>query len=103
MEVSGSVFYSFKEKSWSVLLVKGYVQNDEVRAIRCENCKSTTEVLTANHHNPNLLLYGCKDAKCRHRMVRLDFDRQNASLKSPGMLEKSSKLCSAPSAMPIFS
>jgi hypothetical protein len=68
------MFFQFKEKSWSVLLVKGYVMNDQVRAPRCENCKSITEVLTANHNNPNLLLYGCKDTKCKHRLVRLDFD-----------------------------
>lgn len=107
IEASGSMFYSVKEKSWSVLLIKGYVLNDEVRAIRCENCKSTTEVLTANHHNPNLLLYGCKDTKCRHRMVRLDFDGQNASLRTEKietpMLEKPSDFCSSPSAISIFS
>ncbi len=68
------MFYHLREKSWSVLLVKGYVMNDQVRAPRCENCKSTTEALTANHNNPNLLLYGCKDTKCKHRLVRLDFD-----------------------------
>jgi hypothetical protein len=68
------MFYQFKEKSWSVLLVKGYVMNDQVRAVRCENCKSITEALTANHNNPNLLLYGCKDTKCKHRLVRLDFE-----------------------------
>ncbi len=70
------MFYSIKEKSWSVLLIKGYVSNDQVRAKRCENCKSTTEVLAANHSNPNLLLYGCKDSKCKHRMLRLDFDNE---------------------------
>jgi hypothetical protein len=68
------MYYNYREKSWSVLLVKGYVRNDQVRAERCENCKSTTEVLTANHGNPNLLLYGCKDSKCKHRMLKLDFD-----------------------------
>jgi len=68
------MYYNYKEKSWSVLLVKGYVRNDQVRAERCENCKSTTEVLTANYGNPNLLLYGCKDSKCKHRMLRLNFD-----------------------------
>jgi hypothetical protein len=68
------MYYNYKEKSWSVLLVKGYVRNDQVRAERCENCKSTTEVLTTNHGNPNLLLYGCKDSKCKHRMLKLDFD-----------------------------
>jgi hypothetical protein len=70
------MFYSFKEKSWSVLLVKGYVLNDQVRAVRCENCKSKTEVLTSNFNNPNLLLYGCQDNKCRHRFVRLAFEGQ---------------------------
>lgn len=68
------MFYSIKEKSWSVLLVKGYVLNDQVRAVRCENCKSTTEVLTGNYNNPNLLLYGCRDSKCKHRLLRLAFD-----------------------------
>lgn len=68
------MYYNYKEKSWSVLLVKGYVRNDQVRAERCENCKSTTEVLTANYGNPNLLLYGCKDSKCKHRLLRLNFD-----------------------------
>ncbi len=68
------MFYSFKEKSWSVRLVEGYVLNDQVRAERCENCKSTAEVLAANHNNPNLLLYGCRDSKCKHRLVRVDLD-----------------------------
>jgi hypothetical protein len=68
------MYYNYKEKSWSVLLIKGYVRNNQVRSERCENCRSTTEVLTANHGNPNLLLYGCKDTKCKHRMLKLDFD-----------------------------
>lgn len=63
-----------KEKSWSVLLIKGYILDDQVRAKRCEHCKSITEVLTKNYNNPNLLLYGCKDSKCRHRLLRLDFE-----------------------------
>jgi hypothetical protein len=65
---------SVKEKSWSVLLIKGHVLNNQVRAERCENCKSTSEVLTTNFSNPNLLLYGCKDSKCRHKLLRLDFN-----------------------------
>ena len=68
------MYYNIREKSWSVLLIKGYVMNDQVRAERCENCKSTTEVLTSNQGNPNLLLYGCKDLKCKHRMLRLNFE-----------------------------
>lgn len=67
---------SFKEKSWSVLLLKGHVLNDQVRAQRCENCKSTNEVLTTNFSNPNLFLYGCKDSKCNHRLLRLDFNSE---------------------------
>jgi len=64
----------FKEKSWSILLVRGYVLDDQVRALQCENCKSITHVLTANFGNPNLILFGCTEAKCRHRLLRLDFD-----------------------------
>ncbi len=59
--------------------MKGYVFNNQVRAERCANCKSTTEVLAANHNNPNLLLYGCKDSKCKHRLLRLDFDAVNSN------------------------
>jgi hypothetical protein len=70
------MFNSIKEKSWSVLLVKGYVLNDQVRAERCEDCKSTTEVLIKNYNNPNLLLYGCRDSKCKHRLLRLDFNAE---------------------------
>lgn len=58
------------------MLVKGYIYNNQVRAERCENCKSTSEVLITNFGNPNLLLYGCKDSKCKHRMMRLDFNTQ---------------------------
>ena len=63
-----------KEKSWKVLLMKGYVLNDSVKAEQCENCKSKSQVLTPNFSNPNLFLYGCKDSKCRHRLLRLDFN-----------------------------
>jgi hypothetical protein len=70
------LFNSFKEKSWSVLLLQGHVTNAQVRAERCENCKSTTEVLTANYNNPNLLLYGCKDTKCKHRFLRLNLENE---------------------------
>jgi hypothetical protein len=70
------LFYPVKEKSWSVLLVKGYVFDNQVRAERCENCRNVTEALIANYNNPNLLLYGCRDTKCKHRLLRLDFDNQ---------------------------
>ncbi len=65
---------SFKDKS-SVMLVKGYIfNNNYVRARQCEGCKSISQVLVTNFTNPNLLLYGCKDSKCKHRIMRLNFD-----------------------------
>jgi len=64
---------SVRAKSLSVFLVKGYVSNNQVRAYRCENCKAISEVLTVNYSNPNLLLYGCKDTKCKQKILRLDF------------------------------
>ena len=70
------MFYEIKEKPWSVLLVKAYVSNGQVRAERCENCKSTTEILTANYNNPNLLLFGCRDTKCKHRFLKIDFGNE---------------------------
>jgi hypothetical protein len=65
---------SVREKSLSVFLMKGYISNNQVKAQRCENCKAISEVLTVNYGNPNLLLYGCRDTKCKHKILRLDFD-----------------------------
>jgi hypothetical protein len=79
---------SVKEKSWSVLLIKGHVLNNQVRAERCENCKSTSKVLTTNFSNPNLLLYGCKDSKCRHRLLRLDFNDEITPKLSNSSVDK---------------
>jgi hypothetical protein len=79
---------SVKEKSWSVLLIKGHVLNDQVRAERCENCKSTSKVLTTNFSNPNLLLYGCKDSKCRHRLLRSDFNDEITPKLSNSSVDK---------------
>ena len=67
---------TIKEKSWSVMLINGHLSNDQVRAKRCENCKSTSQVIAGNYGNPHLFLYGCEDSKCRHRLLRLDFDRE---------------------------
>lgn len=73
----------FKEKQWSVLLVRGYVLKEEIRGSLCANCKSTTHPLTANFGNPNLFLYGCQNPKCRHRMLRFDFG-DSTSFKTDG-------------------
>lgn len=71
---SGSLmFQCFKDKS-SVMLLKGYVFNDTVKAMQCQDCRSISEVLVTNFNNPNLLLYGCKDSKCKHKILRLSFD-----------------------------
>lgn len=72
-EVTFPLLSPFKEKSWSVLLIKGYVSNDQLRAAQCANCKSTAYALTVNFGNPNLFLFACRDSKCRHRMLRFDF------------------------------
>jgi hypothetical protein len=58
----------------NVFLLKGYVSNNQVKAERCEKCKAMSEVLTINYSNPNLLLFGCKDNKCKNKILRLNFD-----------------------------
>jgi hypothetical protein len=73
------LFIPVKEKSWSVLLDKGYILNDQVRAERCLNCKLEPELLIASCNNPNILLYGCSNSKCKHRLLRLDFGIQASS------------------------
>jgi hypothetical protein len=65
---------SVRDKSLSVFLMKGYVFNNQVKAERCENCKAISEVLTVNYGNPNLLLYGCRDTKCKQKILKLDFE-----------------------------
>ncbi|MGA3111846.1 MAG: hypothetical protein ABSE15_07425 [Candidatus Bathyarchaeia archaeon] len=65
---------SLREKPWSVLLLQGCVLNDQVRAPQCANCKSNAHPLTVNYGNPNLYLYGCQDTKCKHRLLRFDFN-----------------------------
>ncbi len=68
------------------MLVKGYVFKNSVRARQCEGCKSISEVLVTNFTNPNLLLYGCKDSKCKRRLLRLNFDGE-VSASEPIVLE----------------
>ncbi|MGD6932947.1 MAG: hypothetical protein ACQCN5_01930 [Candidatus Bathyarchaeia archaeon] len=66
----------FKDKS-SIILVEGYVFNNTVKSRQCKDCKSISEVLVTNYSNPNLLLYGCKDSKCKNRLLRLSFDESS--------------------------
>jgi hypothetical protein len=51
---------------------------------------SQQEVLTTNFSNPNLLLYGCKDSKCKHRLLRLDFNDEITPKLSNSSVDKKS-------------
>jgi len=73
LEAGFYMLISAKKKSWKVLLMKGYILNDQVKGEQCENGRSKSEVLRTNFSNPNLFLYGYKDSKCNHRLLRLDF------------------------------
>jgi hypothetical protein len=69
-----SLLVSIKSRSMSVFLVKGIILNDKVKSNRCENCNAASEVLAVNFANPNLLLYGCMDKKCKQKILKLNFD-----------------------------
>jgi len=68
---------SLKDKS-RVKLINAYILNNQVRAQQCGNCKCETKILVGNYSNPNLLLYGCKDTKCKHHLLRIDLAEENA-------------------------
>ena len=61
----------FREKSWSVRLINGYVLDSKVRADQCRDCDSNTKLVVGNNSNPDLLLYGCNGHKCKHILIRL--------------------------------
>ena len=63
----------YKEKSWSVKLVEGYVLNNLVRSNHCKGCDSTARLVVNNNGNPDLLLYGCNGHKCKHILIRMKF------------------------------
>ena len=81
-----------KEKSWSVRLAQSYIIKDQVRANFCQDCKSVSEIIVRNFNNPNLVLYGCKDIKCKHRLLRLNFDHPEKINKVIAYPEKTSSL-----------
>jgi hypothetical protein len=68
------VFSSLKEKSWSVKLMEGSALDSDghVRTRFCEDCKSNTELIAINTANPRLVLLGCSDRKCQHRLVKFE-------------------------------
>ena len=61
----------FKEKSWSVKVVDGFITNNRVRTQQCENCDSTSYLVAINHADPNLTLFGCGNRKCKHILMRM--------------------------------
>lgn len=63
----------FKEKSWSVRLVDGYVLGDQVRGMQCDSCDGISKLVANNYGNPNMVLFGCNGRKCKHRLIRLCF------------------------------
>jgi hypothetical protein len=65
---------SIKSKSMSVFLVKGTILNNRVKSNRCENCNAVSKVLAVNFANPNVLLYGCMDKKCKQKILKLNFE-----------------------------
>jgi hypothetical protein len=65
-----------KEKSWSVKLIKGYILGNEVKTNYCGDCKSTSQPVTGNYSNPNIVLFGCNDRKCKHTLIRMNVNSE---------------------------
>jgi hypothetical protein len=63
----------FKEKSWSVRLVNGYILNNQVKSDLCKGCESATKLIAGNNDDPDLLLFGCAGHRCKHVLIRLKF------------------------------
>jgi hypothetical protein len=63
----------FREKSWSVKLVEGFISENQVRAELCTGCEGTCDLIVRHRGNPNLVLFGCERSKCQHRLIRLQF------------------------------
>ncbi len=63
----------FKEKSWSVKLVDGFVSDSKVRAPQCVGCSSASSLVVLKSGNPNMVLYGCSGSKCQHRLIKVQF------------------------------
>ena len=63
----------FKEKSWSVKLVDGFVSGSHVKATLCTGCPGASSLVVLKCGNPNMVLYGCEGSKCRHRLIKVQF------------------------------
>lgn len=72
---SNAIFSNLKEKSWSVKLIFGShydADNGHVRAGYCGDCRSNTELIAVNSASPRLVLLGCSDRKCQHRLIKFE-------------------------------
>jgi hypothetical protein len=75
----------FKEKSWSVRLVDGFITDNRVRSQECENCDATSQIVAINRADPNLALYGCSNRKCKHILMRMKI---SSEAKEPEVLDR---------------
>ncbi len=64
----------FKEKSWSVRLVDGFVSENQVKARQCVGCPSASSLVVLHCGDPNVVLYGCGGSKCQHRLIKVRFE-----------------------------
>lgn len=72
----------FKEKSWSVRLVDGYILGNQVKGTHCDNCEGMSKLVANNFSNPNMVLFGCNGHKCKHRLIRLYFCSENLGISN---------------------
>jgi hypothetical protein len=67
-----SDFRSIKEKSWSVRIVEGELQDGKIRTKHCSQCKRSCDLVAIGRGNANSILYGCTVSKCRHVLIHVD-------------------------------
>jgi len=65
-------FGLIKEKSWSVRIVEGHLQEGKIRAKQCSQCKHSCDLVAIGRGNSNSLLYGCAESKCRHVLIHVE-------------------------------
>ncbi len=82
------MFDPVKEKSWSVKLIKGYILNNQVRNNYCGTCKSTSRPVAGNYNDPNIVLFGCNDRKCKHILMRMKIGSEADELDVRGRADE---------------
>ena len=79
----------FREKSWSVRLVEGFIEDNRVRTVQCEDCDSSSKIVVMKYGDSNLVLYGCGNRKCKHILIRMKID---SDAEEPAVLERASEI-----------